>query len=259
MRFLCTWVKGQWTRGEKLRPLLVEAALNGTRTRTEHPAIPIAPSQQAREASAAVAEGAGAIHVHVRDTGGSESLAPEDVAETLQAIRTACPDVPVGVSTGAWIVPDLYKRLALIRSWEVLPDFVSVNLHEAGAASVIRLLLDKGIGVEAGIWNAPAALTLLDSGLANHCLRILIEPAEGSCSARANLHQIETVLDEVTPPRLLHGLGPCAWEFVELAAKRHYDTRMGFEDTLTLPDGSRAKSNADLVAAARRIVANALV
>ena len=32
-------------------------------------------------------------------------------------------------------------------------------------------------------------------------------------------------------------------------------TRTGFEDTLTLPDGSLAESNAALVAAARRIVA----
>ena len=52
------------------RPLLLEVALNGTRTRTDHPAIPISPEQQAVEAHAAVAEGAGAIHVHVRDAGG---------------------------------------------------------------------------------------------------------------------------------------------------------------------------------------------
>ena len=240
--------------GSCLSPRLLQAALNGTRSRTEHPQIPLSPEQQAMEASAAVAAGAGAIHVHVRDVGGYETLAPDDVARTLDAIRAACPGIPVGVSSGAWIIPDMRRRLALIDAWNVLPDFVSVNLHEAGAAWVIRLLLDKGIGVEAGIWNAPAALTLVETGLAGHCLRILIEPAEGSCRAHGNLEQIEASLDSVDRPRLLHGLGPCAWEFVELAAKRHYDTRVGFEDTLTLPDGTRANSNADLVAAARRIV-----
>jgi uncharacterized protein (DUF849 family) len=252
-------VIGQGDRGEGQgpHPLLIEAALNGTRTRAEHPAIPMTPHEQAMEASDAVAAGAGAIHVHVRDAGGSESLDPADVAETLEAIRAACPGVPIGISTGAWIVPDLSRRLALIRAWDVLPDFASVNLHEAGAASVIDLLLEKGCGVEAGIWNAPAAHTLMRSGLANHCLRILIEPAEGSCSARGNLGQIEAALSGVTPPRLLHGLGPCAWDFVELAARRDYETRMGLEDTLTLPDGSRAANNAALVAAARRIVLGA--
>ena len=250
--------KRQGVRGNSTsRPLLLEVALNGTRTRTDHPAIPISPEQQAVEARAAVAEGAGAIHVHVRDAGGSESLAPDDVAGTLEAIRTACPGIPIGIGTGAWIIPDLTRRLAAISAWHVLPDFASVNLHEAGAPTVMRSLLDKGIGVEAGIWNAPAARALVDSGLTEHCERILIEPAEGSCGwfgARVNLPQIERVLEGVNRPRLLHGLGPSSWYFVELSAKRSYDTRTGFEDTLTLPDGTRAKSNADLIATARRIV-----
>jgi uncharacterized protein (DUF849 family) len=45
---------------------------------------------------------------------------------------------------------------------------------------------------------------------------------------------------------------------VAVAATRGYDTRTGFEDTLTLPDGARAESNAALVTAARRIVGGAV-
>ena len=234
--------------------MLLEVALNGTRSASEHPRIPIAPAQHAAEAGASVAAGAGAIHVHVRDELGNETLHAEDVAETITAIRHACPGIPVGISTGAWIIPDLRQRLAVIQSWRVLPDFASVNLHEAGATDVMQLLLDKGVGVEAGIWNAPAAVALVKSGFADRCARILLEPAEASCSARTNLLQMEAVLVGITPRRLLHGMGRCAWEFVDLAVKRCYDTRVGFEDTLRLPDGSTATSNAQLVAAARRIV-----
>jgi uncharacterized protein (DUF849 family) len=233
---------------------MIQVALNGTRTRVEHPAIPVTALEQATEARASVAAGAGAIHVHVRDEHGNESLAGADVARTIDAIRNACPGTPVGIGTGAWIIPDLRRRLSAIRSWNTLPDFASVNLHEAGAAQVIELLLESGVGVEAGIWNAPAAASLIRSGLAGHCLRILLEPAEASCSARANLLQMEEVLVGVTAPRLLHGLGHCAWHVVELAARRGYDTRIGFEDTLRLPDGSTAAGNAELVRAARRIV-----
>jgi uncharacterized protein (DUF849 family) len=43
----------------------------------------------------------------------------------------------------------------------------------------------------------------------------------------------------------------------ELAARRRYETRTGFEDTLRLPDGSLAASNADLVRAARAIILKA--
>jgi uncharacterized protein (DUF849 family) len=237
------------------RRRLLEAALNGARTRTEHPSIPLTPAELAREAAGAVDRGAGAIHLHVRDAAGQESLELDDVARTLEAVRAACPGIPVGVSTGAGIVPDAGRRLALIRAWEALPDFASVNLHEAGAPDVIRLLLDRGVGVEAGIWSAPAARTLLESGLAERCLRILLEPAEEPGDARVTLEAIERTLGRAGPARLLHGLDASAWELVELAARRGYDTRTGFEDVLTLPDGSRAESNAALVAAARLIVA----
>jgi len=235
--------------------VLIKAAINGNRTRREHPAIPVTPGQQAGEAAAAVASGAGAIHVHVRDAKGRESLKPDDVAGAVQAIHAACPGILVGISTGAWIVPEVERRLSFINAWDVLPDFASVNIHEAGALQVARLLLERGVGVEAGIWTARAAETLLDSGLAEACLRILIEPAEGSGKAHENLAQIEAALQGVDRPCLLHGLGASAWEFIRLAAERKYDTRTGFEDTLLLPDGSPARSNAEMVMAARRIVA----
>jgi uncharacterized protein (DUF849 family) len=237
--------------------VFLEAALNGTRTLAEHPAIPVKPEEQAREARAAVDEGASAIHVHVRGADGRESLESTDVAQTLDAIRAVCPDVPIGICVGAWIVPDLCRRFALIRSWTRLPDFVSVNFHEAGATETARRLLGMGIELEAGIWNAPAACTLIESGLTDSCLRILIEPAEGSRNVRGNLEQIESALTGTTQPRLLHGLGASAWELVDLAAKRRYQARMGFEDTLMMPDGTRANSNADLIAAARRILLSA--
>lgn len=235
---------------------VLHAALNGTRTRAEHRAIPITPAEQATEARASVAAGATAIHVHVRDDQGNETLEPDSVATTLASIRSACPGIPVGISTGAWIIPDLHRRLAKMSAWDVLPDFASVNLHEAGASQVIRLLLDRGVGVEAGIWNAPAARALIDSGLADHCVRILLEPAEASCNARMNLTQIEATLIGTTPPRLLHGMGRYTWFLIALAARRRYDTRTGFEDTLRLPDGSIADDNAALITAARRIMAN---
>ena len=235
--------------------MMLHAALNGTRTRSDHAAIPITPAEQATEARASVAAGASAIHVHVRDEQGNESLASDDVARTLEAIRGACPGIPGGISPGAWIIPDLHTRLSAIALWSFLPDVASVNLHEAGATRVIELLLDRGVGVEAGIWNAPAAVTLVESGLADRCARLLLEPAEASCWARLNLRQIEGVLNGGHTPRLLHGLGRCTWHLVDLATRRQYDTRIGFEDTLRLPDGSRASGNAELVAAARRIMA----
>jgi uncharacterized protein (DUF849 family) len=233
--------------------VLIKAAINGSQTKSDHPCVPITPEEQMREARAAVAAGAGAIHVHVRDAAGRESLAPDDVARSLNAIRHGSPGTSVGISTGAWIVPNANERLALVEMWGTFPDFASVNVHEEGAIELMRTLLDKGVGVEAGVWNANAALLLIKSGQVKNCLRILIEPAEASLDPRASLLEIETALEGITVPRLLHGADEFAWEAIRLAATRGYDTRAGLEDTLRLPDGSIAKDNADLIAAALRI------
>lgn len=124
--------------------MLVKAAINGSRTRAEYPAAPLMPDEQAAEARGAVLAGTGAIQVHARDTSGGESLAPDDVPATLDAIRAKCPAIPVRVSTGAWIVPDIAQRLALVRTWHVLPDFASVHRHEEGATQIIRLSSTRG-------------------------------------------------------------------------------------------------------------------
>jgi uncharacterized protein (DUF849 family) len=233
--------------------MFLKAAINGRRMPTENPSIPITPSQQAREASLAIAAGAGAIHVHPRDAAGWESLVDFDVAATLEAIRETCPGIPIGVSTGAWIVPDVDRRLALIQQWNVLPDFAGVNFHEPGAEQTCQLLLKKGVQFEAGIWNGEGARLFRRSGLADQCLRILIEPAQEAGDTKGRMHEIEMVLHDVPGSRLLHGFGASSWELVALAGRLGYDTRVGFEDTITLPDGTLAKNNGELVAAARQL------
>ena len=230
----------------------LQAAINGARTRAEHPAVPLTPDEQAREAAAAVAAGATSIHVHVRDSSGRESLRAGDVARCLDAIRAVC-RVPIGVSSGAWIAANAAERHSLIEGWIALPDFVSVNLHEEGALPLIQLLRDRGVGVEAGVWNAQAARFLRDHDLAPACLRVLLEPAEDGRDAIANLEEIEKELAHVAVPRLLHGLDASAWQLIAVARARGYDTRVGLEDTLRMPDGSRTADNAALVTAAMKI------
>jgi uncharacterized protein (DUF849 family) len=233
---------------------LLEAALNGGRPRAEHPAIPITPEQLAAAAAESVAAGAGAIHLHVRGLDGRESLAAADVASAVKAIRAAIPGTPVGVSTGAWIVRDPGARLDAVRAWTLLPDFASVNFHEPGARELAELLRSRGMGIEAGVESAPATELFVDSGLAGRCLRVLFEPPEQDADrALGTVAQMEALLDraKIEIPRLLHGVNTTAWPLIDEALARGYDTRVGFEDTLSLPGGATARSNADLVAAAR--------
>src|SRR6266540_926275 len=115
------------------------------------------PRECAAEAVRSFARGVSAVHVHPRDAEGRESLEPGAVAATVSAIRAACPELPVGVSTREPIEPDLARRLEAIRGWTVRPDFASVNVHEPGAEAVAEVLHEQGVGVEAGIWTADAA------------------------------------------------------------------------------------------------------
>jgi uncharacterized protein (DUF849 family) len=237
-------------------PALLQAALNGARRRDDYPTIPWMPEDLAHSASEAIAAGAAAIHVHVRDARGGESLEPRDVARTVGALRIAVAHVPVGVSTGAWIVPNTERRHHLVECWTELPDYTSVNFDEPGSELLAALLLRRGVGIEAGVANTIAATRFAKSGLASQCLRILLEPMTQDLSAALDVvRDVEGVLDEarIAIPRLLHGIDRTAWPLIGEAARRGLQTRIGFEDTVTLPDGAPAPSNAALVTAARRV------
>jgi uncharacterized protein (DUF849 family) len=65
--------------------------------------------------------------------------------------------------------------------------------------------------------------------------------------------RVNDALDEAgsTCPRLTHGMRDWTWPLVADAFRRGHDTRVGFEDSIYLPDGSVAPSNAALVRAAQ--------
>src|SRR2546428_4056594 len=151
--------------------------------RAEHQGIPVTPEEQAVAATESVAAGAGAIHLHVRAADGNESLAATDVAGALTAIRAAVPGIPIGVSTGAWIIRDSDARLRAVTGWTLLPDFASVNFHEAGSKPLAELLRTRGVGVEAGLANARRGEVVGGSGLAGGWLRGLFGPQEGGRGA----------------------------------------------------------------------------
>jgi uncharacterized protein (DUF849 family) len=217
---------------------VLQACLNGGRG---GPLVPRTPEELAADAVAVGNAGADELHVHPRDSTGAETL---DVDAAVAAIRAAV-DLPVGVSTGAWIAGD---RLGAIRAWTALPDYASVNLGEDGWRDVADALLDRGIGVEAGVWTAGDAQRLADSGLLDRCLRILVEPMDADVDgALRTVDAIEAVLGDAGPPRLLHGQDATAWPVLAEARSRGLDTRIGLEDVLVRPDGATATGNAELV------------
>ncbi|TGQ64197.1 3-keto-5-aminohexanoate cleavage protein [Mesorhizobium sp. M00.F.Ca.ET.186.01.1.1] len=231
--------------------MIVQACINGARPRDFHPLLPLTVAAMAGDAAACVAAGAAELHIHPRGADGRESLGAVDA--TMLAVRQACPGTLIGVSTGAWIENDEARTRAAIAAWRELPDYASVNLSEADAPAVMELLRQRGVGIEAGL------VTIADSerfvALAGHdrVLRILVEIDIPDLSPAVDeAHGIAAVLERAGVRRsiLLHGVDLTVWPFVELARQRRWSTRVGLEDGRTLADGTIAKDNAAIVAAA---------
>ena len=241
--------------------MLIEACVNGSRRSGEHPSLPITPDQIASDAAAVRDAGAGCLHVHPRRADGMESLDDADVRAVVDAVHARCPGMPVGITTGAWIEPDLSRRLVMMRSWSVLPDFASVNLGEEGALQVIDLLNELGVGVEAGVWTVEDAHMLIDDGLDDACLRVLVEvdAVSNPDDAVRLASSIDFILDQglSQAPRVHHGGGIATWSVIAAAIENGHDVRIGLEDTLVLDDGSLALNNAVLVSAVRTMAAAA--
>jgi uncharacterized protein (DUF849 family) len=233
---------------------MLQACLNGPRPRDEHPAVPLTPDELAADARRAVAAGAAELHVHPRAPSGRDTVEPDLAGATVGAIRSACPGVPLGLTTGLWTTDgDAERRHASVEAWEELPDYVSVNLAEPGSAELCALMAGRGVGVEAGVWNVADAELLLERGLSP--LRVLVEtmdPGAGDPVAAAARIDELLVRGGVTAPQLHHGAGADTWAVLDAAIARGRDVRVGLEDTTHMPDGRTARDNAELVAEAAR-------
>lgn len=228
--------------------MIVQACLNGARSRDFHPRLPIRTEEVVRDGMLCLAAGASELHVHPRAADGKESLAAVD--ETIMALRRACPGTLIGVSTGAWIEGSEGRTLAAVSMWEELPDYASVNLSEPAAPALMRLLGSKGVGIEAGLASVADTERFLALGYHKQVLRILIEIDEQDLDVAIPLaNLIADMLESagVRRPVLLHGTDATMWRFVELARQRCWSTRVGLEDGRTSIDGSIASDNAALV------------
>lgn len=236
----------------------IKVCLNGRRAPSSHPAVPVTPPQLAEAARDAVAAGAEAVHVHPRGADGLESLAGADVGAAVEAVRVACPGVPVGVTTGLWAARDTAdaarSRQRQVAGWAELeagqrPDFASVNLVEEGWQQLVATLADASIGVEAGVWSVDDA-DRAEYQPPGGWLRIMVElSGVGADEAAAHADRILARLAASAPDArpLLHGEDASCWPLIAHAGRLGLPTRIGLEDVTTGPAGQPVASNAELV------------
>jgi uncharacterized protein (DUF849 family) len=243
----------------------IKACLNGRRGPAAHPALPVTGGQLAAAAQGAAAAGAEAVHLHPRGADGLESLWPADVGAAVAAVRTTCPGVPVGVTTGLWAADDAAaaarSRQEQVAAWADLvagqrPDFASLNLGEDGWQQLAATLAQTGIGIEAGVWSVADADQLAGYQPPGGWLRIMVE-VSGVSAAEADGYADEVLARlAVTAPGsrpLLHGEDDSCWPLVAHAGRLRLPTRIGLEDVTVGPAGQPVAGNADLVRLALEI------
>jgi uncharacterized protein (DUF849 family) len=197
------------------------------------------------------------VHVHAYDDG-QETLTPEPCAAMVQAIRAACPGVPISQTTALYIAgDDPERRLKLVAGWTELPDLVTANQGEEGIVKLCEHLIDQGAGIEAGLLSVGDAEAFIESGIAGRCTRVLIEPLdEDPAVAVSHAKAMEEVLAGagIDLEQVHHGEMIASWAVSERGARRGHGVRTGLEDVTVLPDGTPARDNAELVRYAKRLL-----
>ncbi|MCU1569715.1 MAG: hypothetical protein JWR33_456 [Naasia sp.] len=232
--------------------MFLKAAINGGRTFADSPAVPVSAEQIGEDSSRAIAAGADVVHAHARTADGGQTIAPDDIARMVRAIRAADPSVVVGTTTGLWTCAGHQERMRHLAAWPVdaLPDFASVAFSEEGAAEAAELVLARGMVLESAVWSMADLPALLSSPTLARNVRILIEPETPDPDrAVAECREIAAALRAagVTASLLYHGYDQTAWPVVDAAIEDGVETRIGFEDVTVMPDGSPAPGNAAMI------------
>ncbi|MBV9472906.1 MAG: 3-keto-5-aminohexanoate cleavage protein [Solirubrobacterales bacterium] len=231
---------------------MIQCALNGDYTKADHPDVPVTLEELVSDARACWAAGAASVHFHPRRASdGAESLDAETHDRAVAAVRDAVPGLEISCSTQEDIdLGGAGARIAAVRAWCHPPDVVSLNLSETGATELGEVLLDCGIGIEAGVFTVPDADALLSAPWAERVHRVLVEVIFEHEDARAVAlaHAIDDRVAPLGRPRLWHGDAATNWTVIEAGLAAGRDVRVGLEDTVFDRSGDRAPSNPDQVA-----------
>ena len=257
---------------------VITCALTGVLTDPAVYPAPVTPEEMAREARRAFEAGASVIHVHFRDLtpgkGHLPSWKPEVATAVIAAIRDACANVLINQTTGI-VGPDIAGPLACLRA--VRPEIAALN---AGSLNYLKTRADGTWAWPPMLFDNPVEKVAAFLAVMRECavepefecfdtgiVRAAAAIARNNGFARAPKYNFVMGVESGMPtdpellPILLRLIASGArwsvtaigrkeiWPLHARAAELGGDLRTGLEDTIYLPDGSRAASNGALIAA----------
>lgn len=260
-------------RSEKV---VVTCALTGVLTNPAQHPVPVTPEEMAESAYGAFQAGATVMHCHFRtQTPGLGHLPTwdPDVVETIvSAIRSRCPGVIINMSTGTF-GSDIKPQVACLE--RVRPEMAALNagslnylkLRSNGTWAWPPLLFDNPVEkvqsfIQAmGRTGTVPECECFDTGILRSVglyeragmlkspihVSLVMGVASGMPGRPAWL---PLLVDEMSPSMAWQVIAigrEDVWPLHRRAAELGGHLRTGLEDTFYLPDGKKARNNAELV------------
>lgn len=261
-------------------PVVITCAISGAVADRELcPAIPYTPAEYAGEARRIVDQGGVQIHIHARRPDGTPSHELEDFRAIHEAIREEVGGAAIlNFSTGA-VGLTVAKREAYLRA--VPPEVAALNMGSMNYAkfsakrrqfvlnftfvnpldeiiALLDIMNELGIKPEHECFDVGHVGTLwplVELGKLAAPLHVnFVMGIVGG--VRPTASNVAAMKDNL-PPGQHHwsviGLSRNQWMLVAAALTQGGSVRVGVEDNFYLPNGRMARSNGELVAAARRM------
>lgn len=239
---------------------MIAIAPNGARhTKSDHPELPISPSELAVTATSCLEAGASMIHLHVRDESGNHTLEPKHYRPAIKAIKDSVGDkMLIQVTSEAAGVYTTEEQIRLIR--EVEPEGVSIAIKEffiddsyTDASSTFLWDLGKNGCLIQYILYSPEDVRRYKQYLSDgvlpvskhNVLFVLGRYAEADTTRNNLIEFIAELGDSVA--WMVCAFGTTATDVLIQAAALGGHIRVGFENGWTLPDGQVVTDNASLV------------
>lgn len=250
-------------------PMVLTAAMVGAETtREQTPHLPISPEEIAEDAARCREAGAAMVHLHVRTPDGKPSQDTELFRAAIRAIRKRT-DVLVQVSTGGAVGMSGEERCGPLRlTGEDRPDMATLTTGTVNFGEDVfwnpRSLVREIAGRIKELGLRPE-LECFDVGMIDEARYLAKEglvalPAHfdfvlgvpGALAARAEALDFMIASLPEGSTWTVAAMGRHQLPFVELAAERGGNARVGLEDNIYVSKGVLAKGNWELVAEAAK-------
>jgi 3-keto-5-aminohexanoate cleavage enzyme len=256
-----------------MRKVIITIAPTGSiPTRKDNPNLPITPEEVAEETRRAYEAGAAVVHLHARNPDTGEPSSDLDVFRAyLTAIRAVCPIITQITTGGGATTLGLTPEQRLKAVEELRPDSASLNAGSMNFGRKLfpntpdtmelyaRRMKELGVMPEFEIYDLSMIqnvdIWIRQGGILGppYQLSFVLGVVGGIPATFKNLlHMKESIPEDYTWQAI--GIGRHQIPMGIMAVLLGGSLRVGFEDNVYLSRGVLAKSNAELVEKAVRII-----